>query len=256
VILYAITDRRRLDQDAAALVDQARAAAAAGLDFFQIREPDLPDIALFDLAVRIRDAVAGSALRVLINDRVDIAIATGLDGVHLRATSFAASRARTIAPAAVSSTAVPSPTASMTASTTASTTGSSATGSTTTRASAAAPSAESGRPFLIGRSVHGVDEARAAEAAGGLDYLILGTMFATRSKPADHALAGVEMLGVLARASRLPVLAIGGITLENADLVAAAGAAGLAAIGLFQETARLPRIVAELRRIFAATPSA
>ena len=63
-----------------ALVLQARAAADAGLDLFQIREtafPDsaLPDSALLDLAGRVRDAAAGSALRVLINDRLDIAIA-------------------------------------------------------------------------------------------------------------------------------------------------------------------------------------
>ena len=188
-------------------MSQARAAADASLDFFQIREPDLPDGALLDLATRVRDATAGSTLRILINDRLDIALAAGLDGVHLRGTSYPASRAREIATSGL----------------------------------------------LIGRSVHGVDEAKAVEAGGGLDYLVFGTIFATASKPADRVLAGVQTLDAAVRACRLPILAIGGITLDNAALVAQAGAAGLAAIGLFQDLGRMAATAAQLRRIFAAT---
>jgi thiamine-phosphate diphosphorylase len=212
-ILCAVTDRHRLGAFASistaidALVAQARAAADAGLDLFQIREPDLPDAALLDLATRVREATGGSALRVLINDRLDIAIAAGLDGVHLRGASFPAPRARVMAPV----------------------------------------------QFLIGRSVHGVEEARAADAAGGLDYLIFGTIFATSRKPADHVLAGVQTLDEAVRACRLPILAIGGISLENVALVAKSGAAGLAAIGLFHEIGRIAEHAAKLRRIFAAT---
>jgi len=222
-MLYAVTDRRRLGDFPSigvaidALVAQARAAADAGLDVFQIREPDLPDAALLELATRTREATAGSTLRVLINDRLDIALAAGLHGVHLRGSSFPAPRARTLVPP--------------------------------------------GQPFLIGRSVHSVREAVAAEAAGGLDYLILGTMFPTPSKPAKQPLAGIETLRAAVAACRLPILAIGGIGLENAPLVAGAGAAGLAAIGLFLgETGRPPQlaqIAAHVRQIFAASrPSA
>ena len=106
--------------------------------------------------------------------------------------------------------------------------------------------------MLIGRSVHGIDEARAVEAAGGLDYLIFGTLFATASKPTDHVLAGVQTLDAAVRACRLPILAIGGITLDNAALVAQTGVAGLAAIGLFQDLGRMAANAAQLRRIFAA----
>jgi thiamine-phosphate pyrophosphorylase len=211
VILCAVTDRRRLGS--VTLVSQARAAADASLDFFQIREPDLPDAALLDLATRVRDATAGSTLRILINDRLDIALAAGLDGVHLRGMSYPAARAR---------------------------------------AMATAGGGGGGRPLLIGRSVHGIDEARAVEAAGGLDYLIFGTLFATASKPTDHVLAGVQTLDAAVRACRLPILAIGGITLDTAALVAQTGAAGLAAIGLFQDLGRMAANAAQLRRIFAA----
>ena len=73
----------------------------------------------------------------------------------------------------------------------------------------------------------------AVEASGGLDYLIFGTIFPTTSKPEGHPVAGPEALRAAVAACRLPVLGIGGITLENVDRVAAAGAAGVAAIGLF-----------------------
>jgi thiamine-phosphate pyrophosphorylase len=66
-------------------------------------------------------------------------------------------------------------------------------------------------------------------------------------------LAGVQTLDAAVRACRLPILAIGGITLDNAALVAQAGAAGLAAIGLFQDLGRMAATAAQLRRIFAAT---
>jgi thiamine-phosphate pyrophosphorylase len=117
-----------------------------------------------------------------------------------------------------------------------------------------------GEAALIGRSIHGVDEARAAEAAGGVDYLVFGTVFASTSKPPDHPVAGLETLGAAVRAGgRVPVLAIGGITLENAVQAARAGAAGVAAIGLFlgaqapgARAAGSLRIVAEqVRRAFA-----
>jgi thiamine-phosphate diphosphorylase len=239
-ILCAVTDRRRLGTFSSinaaidALVAQARIAADAGLDLFQIRESThahaeavrdaalsqslslpLPDGALLDVTARACEAVKGSGMRVLVNDRLDIARAAGAHGVHLRGSSFAAARARTLAPADV--------------------------------------------PFLIGRSVHTRQEARDVETAGDLDYLILGAMFPTRSKPAEHPLAGLDLLRDVVRAARLPVLAIGGITLENAGAVARAGATGIAAIGLFlppdasaAAAARSVRdIVTRLRDIFA-----
>jgi thiamine-phosphate pyrophosphorylase len=84
--------------------------------------------------------------------------------------------------------------------------------------------------FLIGRSVHGVDEATAANDA---DYLIAGTVFPSASKPPGHTRLGIDGLRAVARAVTTPVLAIGGITVEQLDEVAASGVSGVAAIGLF-----------------------
>lgn len=84
--------------------------------------------------------------------------------------------------------------------------------------------------FLIGRSVHTIDEALAAERGGGCDYLIFGAVFPSGSKAPGHTVAGVEALRSVCAAVRLPVLAIGGITEPRAAAVATAGAAGVAGI--------------------------
>jgi thiamine-phosphate diphosphorylase len=214
-ILCAITDRRRLP-----ILAHVAAAVDAGIDWVQIREPDLPAAELYEV---VRHAVAevggsGSAVRtrIIVNDRLDVALAAGAHGVHLRGTSFDASRARALVAAS----------------------------------GVAASGAADARDFLIGRSVHSVDEAVAAEATGGLDYLIFGTMFATASKPEGHPLAGPEALRAAVAACRLPMLGIGGITLENVDRIAATGAAGVAAIGLFLGSRALEADIASIRRRF------
>src|SRR5687767_4541548 len=94
-----VTDRLRLaDPNTAALVARVRTAAAAGVQLVQLRERDLDARALFELAQQMVDAVRGTAARVLVNDRLDVALAAGAHGVHLRNTSFSASRARAIVP--------------------------------------------------------------------------------------------------------------------------------------------------------------
>ena len=84
--------------------------------------------------------------------------------------------------------------------------------------------------FLIGRSVHSTAQAR---AAGPVDYLIAGTVFASRSKAGNAPLLGIDGLAEIVQAVSVPVLAIGGMTPARLDEIAAAGAAGAAGIGLF-----------------------
>jgi thiamine-phosphate pyrophosphorylase len=88
-----------------------------------------------------------------------------------------------------------------------------------------------GAQFLIGRSVHSVDDVMGGDDAA-IDYVIFGTVFATSSKP-GRAAAGVTALADVVQATPLPVLAVGGVTVENASIVAQTGAAGIAAIGIF-----------------------
>ena len=109
--------------------------------------------------------------------------------------------------------------------------------------------------FLIGRSVHEAGEA--VGAAPGADYLVAGTVFPTSSKPGTHELLGLEGLATIARSVTVPVLAIGGVSMDRIGPVAEAGAAGVAGIGLFlEEGARLAAVVGEARRRFDRRRSA
>ena len=89
MIRYYVTDRRQGD-----LIAFARRAVDQGVDMIQIREKDLPAGELFDLARKIRDLAAGTKTRVLINDRLDVALAASLDGVHLPSGGLPPSRVR------------------------------------------------------------------------------------------------------------------------------------------------------------------
>ena len=191
-ISCVVTDRRRLvaghDGERGArrrLAEVAREAVAAGVDLIQIRERDLETADLVELVEAIVGIARGSSTQVVVNDRLDVALACGAAGVHLRTDSIAPARARSIA----------------------------------------AP------VFLIGRSVHRLDEA--VEHASQVDYLIAGTVFPTSSKPSPDRLLGVIGLMEMAQAVAVPVLAIGGVTIERVPQIAATGAAGIAGIGLF-----------------------
>ena len=94
-----VTDRRRAaDTSPAYLLDRIRAAAAAGVDWIQVRERDLCDRDLVALVRVAVDIVRGTATQILVNDRVDIALAAGAAGVQLRADSADAARVRALVP--------------------------------------------------------------------------------------------------------------------------------------------------------------
>jgi thiamine-phosphate pyrophosphorylase len=213
-IFCLVTDGRRTLREPGnvdELVKLVGDAAAAGVNLVQVRERNLDDRQLLALTRSIVHAVEGTAARVVVNDRVDIALAGGADGVHLRGDSPPAGSVRAMVPGG----------------------------------------------FLIGRSVH--SEAEAITAAGtGVDYLILGTVLSSASKPAGTAWLGLEALKRAAGGIQVPLLAIGGITAADVGGLAAAGAAGFAAIGLFagvrNETAGERR--RELQTLMAAVRTA
>lgn len=86
--------------DVPQILDAISAAARAGASLVHIREPRLDDRRLLDLVRRSVEVAADTAARVVVNDRADVALAAGADGVHLRDRSIAASRVRAIVPRA------------------------------------------------------------------------------------------------------------------------------------------------------------
>lgn len=165
----------------------------------QIREKDLPARELLALA----KAATGSAAenrgsrpapaRIIVNDRLDVALAAGAAGVHLGRESIA-----------------------------------------TAEVVRWCRSGNAPAEFLIGVSCHSVAEVQAAEAAGA-SYAIFGPVFDTPSKRAFGSPQGIAKLAAACIAARIPVIAIGGIDEGNAAECLRAGAAGIAAIRLFQQ---------------------
>jgi thiamine-phosphate pyrophosphorylase len=202
-----------LDAKSVRLVEKIAAIAEAGVDWVQIREKDLVPR---HLAALTREAIArirpygNRGARVIVNDRLDVAIAEGADGVHLGETSL--------------------PVADVA-------------GWVKRNAFGAAA-----RKFSIGASCHSLEDANAA-VRDGADYIFFGPVFATPSKAKFGEPQGVKKLAVVCGAVDVPVISIGGITLENAGDCIAAGAAGIAAIRLFQDAADPGQVVSTLKHL-------
>jgi thiamine-phosphate pyrophosphorylase len=188
VLRCSITDSRLLAPSA--LLGVIARNLAAGIEWIQIREKALPARALFQLVESALALPNPHASRILVNTRVDVALAAGAGGAHLPAGSPSAQTWRGLTPPG----------------------------------------------FLLGVSCHTLDELRAAEA-GGADYAVFGPVFAPRSKSTELAPRGLDALEAAAHAVRIPVLALGGITAANTADCLRAGAAGVAGIFLYQESA-------------------
>ena len=203
--LYAITDASQLSRSPAdacdALVALAREWAASGVDYIQIREKALPSRALESLTWRIMEAVRAEkppvATKVLVNGRADIALAVGADGVHLPAS-----------------------------------------GALTPREVIALFAACGRTNPVISVACHSIPEIEAARNAGAAIALfapVFGkTLSSTESGGALRGLGLRELEKACRAAGPMPVFALGGVTVENATSCFDAGAAGVAAIRLFQ----------------------
>jgi thiamine-phosphate pyrophosphorylase len=215
-IVCYVTSRTSLASGAPipSLLDKIRAAIEAGADWVQIREKDLP---ARELAALAREAGAAAARTrgiagkpaIFVNDRLDVALASGASGVHL---------GRESAPAR--------------------------------EVVRWCRSGNAPADFRIGVSCHSLEETREAESARA-DYVFFGPVYDTPSKRTFGAPKGIERLAEACRCVRIPVIAIGGVNAENATECLGAGAAGIAAIRMFQEVSdarALKEAVAGLHR--------
>jgi len=207
-----VTDRRSFGADdrVAQTIAKIEAAMAAGVDWVQIREKDLPGRELFELARTAVDAAAARRALVFVNDRVDVALAAGAAGVHLGGESLRPMDAIRWCRE-----------------------GNAPTG------------------FRVGISCHSIEDVGEAERTGA-DYVFFGPIFDTPAKRKFGAPLGIAKLAEACRAARIPVIAIGGVDASNAAECIRAGAAGVAAIRMFQEANDAPALRETIARIHAA----
>jgi thiamine-phosphate pyrophosphorylase len=214
-ILCYVTDRRSLplsiSSDAHRLLfDSVERAAAAGADWVQLREKDYSGTEWEELVKESLRRVAGSKTRILVNDRMDVALTCGAGGVHLSENGIPVSDAMRLRDGFFA--------------------------------------ARRKEPdFLIGISCHSLGSALGAARAGA-DYIYFSPIFFTPSKANYGPPQGLERLTAICRAVQIPVIAIGGISAENAASCLQAGAAGVAAIRLFQESEGLAQTLTTLHK--------
>jgi thiamine-phosphate pyrophosphorylase len=220
-ILCYVTDSRALTEDPAnrrdALLERIAAASAAGIEWIQIREKDLSgrEISALTAAAIAKTKnstqLGTSSAKIIVNDRVDVAIANHAQGLHLGGNSMPAKNI-----------------------------------CDWLKGNADRHEVTVRQNFEVGVSCHSLKEALVAEKSGAT-YIFFGPIFATPSKQTFGPPQGLSRLAEVCNAVKIPVLAIGGITTENAQTCLNAGAAGLAAIRLFQELSNLNQAVTKVR---------
>ena len=196
MLLYYITDREQFPGSEAArngaLLKKVAEAARCGVDFIQLREKDLSASELQQLTIEAVKIVrqVETKTRLLVNSRVDVAIAAKADGVQLRSKDISPKEVRTIYQ-----------------------------GSRLTEP-------------VVGVSCHSLEDVDRAEVDGA-SFAVFSPVF---EKPGLPEISPVGLKKLSETASRkISVLALGGITLENAPDCVHAGVAGIAGIRLFQE---------------------
>ncbi|MDR3324373.1 MAG: thiamine phosphate synthase [Spirochaetaceae bacterium] len=180
-ILCLCTDRTHLR--GRTLTQCVEDAVAGGVTIVQLREKTAATEEFYTLAASLRDTTSRLHVPLIINDRLDIALSCGADGLHIGQTDMPLHAARRLC----------------------------------------------GPNMIIGVSASTVEEARSAEQ-GGADYIGAGAVFPTSSKDDVEHILGLDGLAAICAAVKIPVVAIGGITADNARAAIAHGAAGVAAI--------------------------
>ncbi len=179
---YLVTDARAGSVER--LIEICRAALEGGVTAIQLRAKGWTDLQLLDAALALGPLCRDANALFVVNDRLDIALASGADGVHLGVDDLPVTVARRLL----------------------------------------------GPDAVIGYSPEGDADRLDAEAAGA-DYLGVGPVYGTGTKPDAGAAIGLAGLQRIVAATPLPVIGIGGITIEQAPDVVETGAVGVAVVG-------------------------
>jgi thiamine-phosphate pyrophosphorylase len=202
--LYLVTDAAMCAQRG--VPETVRAAVDGGVTAVQVRDPHASGRQLHDLVLRVREALAGTDVVLLVNDRLDVALAAGADGVHLGQSDVPVESARRIA----------------------------------------------GPDLLIGWSVSSAAELAIANTfpSGTVDYLGVGPVLRTPTKPDAAPAIGIDGLRALVAATAVPAVAIGGIRADNAAAIADTGVTGICVVSEICAAEDPKAAAARLRRVY------
>jgi thiamine-phosphate pyrophosphorylase len=181
--------------------EAVRALAAGGATLLQLRAKAVPDRDLLALAREAVAAARATGVALVVNDRADVALMAGADGVHVGQDDLPPAACRAVL----------------------------------------------GGDVLVGLSTHGLAQLEKG-AREPVDYLAIGPVFATRSKQDPDPVVGPDLVRRARERWRGPLVAIGGITPDNAREVVEAGADGLAVIAAVLTQVDLAEAVRRFRR--------
>lgn len=198
--LYLVTDRMRMSTKT--LGEAVEQAVIGGCTMVQLREKEILSLDFYVLASEMKKITDRYGIPLIINDRIDIAMAVGAAGIHIGQKDIPADIARKVI----------------------------------------------GKDMLLG--VSAVSAAEAVNAAkAGADYLGVGAMFPTRTKP-DAGYVSMEELGRIRNAVDIPIVVIGGISKENAMLFQPMGIDGLAIVSAVIAQPDIKKSAADLKSLF------
>ena len=178
--VYLVTDHRNTnDEEFLNIIEEA---IKGGTTIVQLREKTASTKEFYQLALKVKEITSKYDVSLLINDRIDIALAVDSDGVHIGQDDMPADIARKII----------------------------------------------GKDKILGVSASTVAEAKKAEADGA-DYIGSGAVFPTATKDDADSVSKLQLKEIV-HSIDIPVVAIGGITLENADTLKDTGIAGFSVV--------------------------
>lgn len=179
--LYVIVDRQAIGSRP--IEEVAHAAIRGGADVLQLRDKRASTKQLIEEAQVLLPLARSAGIPLLINDRIDVALAVKADGVHLGQEDLSISTARVLL----------------------------------------------GREYIIGQSTHSLKQALAVDASAAADYLAVGPVFPTPTKP-DYPCVGVSLIRQVASSTKRPFVCIGSIDANNLEEVVQAGAVCVAVV--------------------------
>ena len=197
--LYLVTDK---SDDVEKFLKTIEEAIKGGVSVVQIREKTADTLDFYNLALKVKEITSKYNVPLIINDRVDIALAIDADGVHVGQSDMPCDVTRRLI----------------------------------------------GEDKILGISAATVDEAQKAEKDGA-DYIGTGAVFPTATKD-DAPSVTKEELKEVVESINIPVVAIGGINLENAHQLVDTGIAGLSVVSAIMSSENPKKSSQELLKIF------